>query len=72
MNWTFSSLSCTEDKDFRAHSVTVNLCLILPGGKVFVTLSHAFNQTADLSADSHSSFHESFSREVWLKEDITS
>lgn len=62
MNWTFSSLSCTEGKNFSAHSVTVNLCLILPGEKAFVALFHAFNQTADLSADSHSSFHEPFSR----------
>lgn len=72
MNWTFSILSSTEDKDFLAHSVTVNLCLILPGGEVFALFFHAFNQTADVSADRHSSFHEPFLTEVWLKDDITS
>lgn len=36
MNWKFSRVSGTEDKDFLAHSVTVNLCLfILPRGEVF-------------------------------------
>lgn len=64
--------SGTEDKDFLAHSVTVNLCLILPGGEVSAPFFHAFKQTADVSADRHSSFREPLSTEVWLKDDITS
>lgn len=58
MPWTFSSLSCTEEKDFSAHSLTVNLRLILPGEKVFLFFFHVFNHSADLSADSHSFIHE--------------
>lgn len=72
MNWTFSRLSSREDKDFLAHSVTVNLCLLSLQVEGYLCLFHAFNQIADVSADRHSSFTEPLSTEVWLKDDITS
>lgn len=72
MDRTFSRLSGTQDKDFLAHLVTVNFCLLSFQVEKYLRLFHAFNQIADVSADRHSSFHEPLSTEVWLKDDITS